>query len=103
MDILKDDFKHTLAGLTAAEREKFKDSTILITGCAGFLGYYMMQFLAAEADELGIQKIVGLDNFMLDDPLWVKQLVENPKVEVSKFDIIKDNIADFYRWNMCAV
>lgn len=94
MNILQNDIKHTLAGLSAAEREKFNDSTVLITGCAGFLGYYMMQFLSAEAEELGIRKIIGLDNFMLGEPQWVKKLLENPKVEVRKFDIIKDNIAE---------
>ena len=43
MNILQNDIKHTLNGLSAAERAKFSGSTVLITGCAGFLGYYMMQ------------------------------------------------------------
>ena len=94
MKVLQNDFKHTLKGLTDAERKKFNGSTILITGCAGFLGYYLMQFLSAEAEELGIRKVIGLDNFMLGEPQWVKKLAENPKVEVRKFDIIKDNITD---------
>ena len=34
-NILFNDIKHTLNGLTDAERAKFKDSTVLITGCAG--------------------------------------------------------------------
>ena len=42
MNILQNDIKHTLNGLTTAERAKFNGSTVLITGCAGFLGYYMM-------------------------------------------------------------
>ncbi|MBQ6965134.1 MAG: NAD-dependent epimerase/dehydratase family protein [Bacteroidaceae bacterium] len=91
-NILFNDIKHTLAGLSDAERGRFKGSTVLITGCAGFLGYYMMHFFAAEAEELGIKKIIGLDNFMLGYPAWVKKLEENPKVEIQKFDIIKDKI-----------
>ena len=93
-NILINDIKHTLGGLSVEERSKFQDSTVLITGCAGFLGYYMMQFFAAEADELGIKKIIGLDNFMLGMPGWINALSQNPKVEIRKFDIIKDKIAD---------
>ena len=35
---------------------------VLVTGCAGFLGFYFMQFLAGYAAELGIRKIIGLDS-----------------------------------------
>ena len=49
MNILQNDIKHTLNGLSAEERAKFSGSTVLITGCAGFLGYFMMQFFAAES------------------------------------------------------
>lgn len=94
MYILEEDIKHTLGGLTAEERAKFSNSTVLITGCAGFLGYYMMQFFLAEAEELGIKKIIGLDNFMLGQPNWISKLERNSKVILRKFDIIKDNIAD---------
>ncbi|MBO4659824.1 MAG: NAD-dependent epimerase/dehydratase family protein, partial [Prevotella sp.] len=94
MKILQKDILHTLNGLSAEERAKFQDSTVLITGCAGFLGYYMMQFFAATAEELGIRKIIGLDNFMLGEPGWIKKLEANPKVTLRKFDIIRDNIAD---------
>ena len=94
MNILQNDIQHTFDGLTAAERAKFSGSTVLITGCAGFLGYYMMQFLAAKAEELGIVKVIGLDNFMLGEPGWIKRLEQNPRIELRKFDIIRDSIAD---------
>ncbi len=91
-NILYNDIKHTLRGLSAAERAKFQDSVVLITGCAGFLGYYMMQFFAQEAEGLGIKKIIGLDNFMLGMPGWIKKLEQNPRVDIQKFDIISDRI-----------
>ena len=91
-NILAGDIRHTLNGLTADERAKFNGATILITGCAGFLGYYMMHFFDATADELGIKKIIGLDNFMLGKPEWITKLERNPKVDIQKFDIIKDKI-----------
>lgn len=93
-DILQKDFEHTLAGLTETERGKMKDSTILITGCGGFLGYYFMHFFNAEAETLGIRRVIGLDNFMLGYPAWIEKLKRNPIFDIRKFDIIKDDIAD---------
>ena len=93
MSILQKDFDHTLNGLSQLEREKLKDSTILITGCGGFLGYYFMRFFDAKAETLGIKKVIGLDNFMLGYPEWIKELEKKPTFEIVKFDIIKDNIA----------
>lgn len=90
---LQKDFDHTLSGLTAAEQEKMKGATILITGCGGFLGYYFMRFFEAKAETLGIKKVIGLDNFMLGYPEWIKELEENPTFEIVKFDIIRDDIA----------
>lgn len=92
MSILSLDFDHTLDGLTAGERLKFNGSTILITGCGGFLGYYFMNFFAAKAGQLGIRRVIGLDNFMLGYPAWIERLSENPLFDIRKFDIIKDRI-----------
>lgn len=91
-NILANDIRHTLSGLSDQERSRFQDSTVLITGCAGFLGYYFMNFFAQTADELGIKKVIGLDNFMLGYPAWIKKLEQNPKFNVQKFDIIRDRI-----------
>lgn len=74
------------------EGEKFRNSTILITGCAGFLGFYFMKFFDIFANELGIKKIIGLDNFMLRKPRWIDDL--SNKCEILPFCIIKDNIAN---------
>ena len=79
---------------TSEEKQKFRDSTILITGCAGFIGYYMMSFLDAYSDKLGIKKIIGLDNFMLGKPEWIKRLEKKSTFQIEEFDIITDNIQD---------
>lgn len=92
-NILLSDIKHTLEALSDAERRKFSGSTVLVTGCAGFLGYYMMHFFFHTAGELGIRKVIGLDNFMLGRPLWIRKLEESPLIEIRKFDIIHDDIA----------
>ena len=90
--ILHQDILHTLNGLSDAERAKFQDSTVLITGCGGFLGYFFMNFFCQSAETLGIKKIIGLDNFMLGHPAWIDRLAKDSRVEIKKFDIIRDRI-----------
>ena len=92
--ILRQDLDHTLAGLTAQEQAKLQGATILITGCGGFLGYYFMHFFQAQADKLGIKKIIALDNFMLGYPGWIEPMKADKRFDIEKFDIIKDKIED---------
>jgi UDP-glucuronate decarboxylase len=79
-----------------AEKGRLKNSTVLVTGCAGFLGYYMMLYLVHYASQLGIKKIIGLDNFMLNRPVWIDTLRDGSRgmVEIESFDLITGNIAD---------
>lgn len=93
-NVLKNDFNHTYNGLSPIEREKMKGATLLITGCGGFLGYYFMHFFQDKAAELGLKKVIALDNFMLGYPAWVKKLEEDALFEVRKFDIITDKIEE---------
>lgn len=89
--ILKQDLEYIFANLE--NKDKFRDSTILVTGCAGFLGFYFMHFFSYFSNELGIRKIIGLDNFMLRTPEWLKELESRREVEIIKFDVIKDDIS----------
>jgi UDP-glucuronate decarboxylase len=57
-------------------RVPWQGATVLMTGCAGFLGYYLMLYLTCYAAELGIRRIIGLDNFLLGKPLWLARLAE---------------------------
>ena len=43
--IVQQDLQRIYDSLTEEERAKFKDSTVLFTGGAGFLGFYFIQFL----------------------------------------------------------
>ena len=94
MAILSEDIEHTFFGLSNEEQQKFKDATVLITGCGGFLGYYFMNFFHAKAEALGLKKVIALDNFMLGYPKWIKNMNSIPLFEIKKFDIIKDKIED---------
>ncbi len=92
--ILKEDMAYILDQLSSEEKQKFKNSTILITGCGGFLGYYFMQFFATHANSLGINKIIGLDNFLTGTRDWLETLAQkNDKVILKEFNVITDDIA----------
>ena len=60
---------------------KLAGSRILITGYAGFLGYYLSLFLLEYADELELQVIV-VDNFALRVPDWQRHIDESPRFKV---------------------
>lgn len=72
----------------------FENSNILITGCAGFLGYYFMHYFSKFKDDLNINSIIGIDSFLLGFPDWLKVLAakENSCIDLIKFNIGKDKI-----------
>ena len=77
----------------------FENSNILVTGCAGFLGYYLLNYFAKYKSKLGIKNIIGLDSFLLGYPEWLKKLAESKdsKIELVKFIIGKDKIENLPR------
>jgi len=91
--ILMEDIEYIHKKLSKTEIKKLKNSTILITGCAGFLGYYFLHYFVNYEKELGLKRIIGLDNFMIREPIWLKQLEDkSEKLETYKFDIITSDI-----------
>ena len=91
--IVQQDLERIYHGLTEAERAKFQGSTVLFTGGAGFLGFYFIQFLTHYREELGIRKVICLDNFQVGCPAWLKELAGAGAVELHKFNVITDDIA----------
>lgn len=92
--ILKEDLEYILNGLTEKEKNRFQDSTILLTGCAGFLGYYLTHFFAQYSEKLGIKTIIGLDKFIFKRAKWLDCLIEEypQKIFIHKFDVANDRI-----------
>jgi UDP-glucuronate decarboxylase len=91
--ILQEDMVYIYNHLSENEKLKFKNSTVLITGCGGFLGYYFMHFLNAIGDRLGVKKVIGLENFLTGTRDWLEDLARNnPKIEIHQFDVITDDI-----------
>lgn len=84
---------HAALGGNAA---KFEGETVVVTGCAGFLGFYLTSYLARYADVLGLKKLICLDTFLLGEPEWLSALAEEfpGRVHLQKFDVAKDLIAD---------
>jgi nucleoside-diphosphate-sugar epimerase len=68
-----------------------KPMKILITGAAGFLGTSIIEILLNRAEELGIEKIVGLDNLFFKDEA-VLPLLRNPKFELVVGDVRDINL-----------
>ena len=91
---LEKDLQHTYASLSDAERQKFSGGTILITGSAGFIGFYLTNFFYHFREELGLKKIICLDNFMLGYPAWQEEFSADKHFIFKKFDIIRDSVED---------
>ena len=94
--VLNNDLAFIHDGLIG-KHDNFIDSTIVVTGCAGFLGFYFLQYLIRYGDKLKIKKVIGLDNLILGKPLWLTQLahefpnrfeLETLDVSVTNFDQI---------------
>lgn len=93
-EVLNDDMLYIFSKLSSKEKSKLQNSTVLITGCGGFLGYYFMHFFSSVSDELGIKKIIGLDNYLTGSSSFLDEISrQNSKVKIEKFDIITDDIA----------
>ena len=91
---LAQDLDYTYQKLTAAERDKLCGSSILITGAAGFLGYYLVHFFRRFSGELQLKQVICLDNFILGKPDWVLRSEDGPTVRWENFDIIGGSIAE---------
>jgi UDP-glucose 4-epimerase len=68
-------------------RNKIKDSVILVTGGAGFIGSYVVE----ELIQLEPKKIIILDNFIRGSRENMKSFIDNPIVEFYEGDV-RDNI-----------
>jgi UDP-glucuronate decarboxylase len=87
------DFEYIRKELSNEDRTKFSDSKIVISGAGGFVGYYMVNFLAESASSLEIENILVLDNFTLGHPNWIDALSKKYDfVRIYNFDVSRDRI-----------
>ncbi|MBA4369208.1 MAG: NAD-dependent dehydratase [Desulfobacterium sp.] len=87
--ILEEDFRH------------LANKNVLITGGAGFLGYYLVQFILYWNEKAGKGSKIYLtvyDNYIRGIPDWLDNLKGNPYLTLKKQDITKplpQDIGDF--------
>ena len=93
-DQLRKDLDHTFNMLTETEREKLSDSRILITGGAGFIGFYLTHFLYQFRDALKLKKVICLDNFIVGQPAWQKCFSDDERFVFEKFNVVEDNLSN---------
>ncbi len=80
-----------LATELAGELSTMAGSTVLITGAAGFLGYYLVQVPLHWNDTRGAGakiRVVAVDNFMRGTPAWLQALSGRADILVIKHDIL---------------
>lgn len=74
---------------------------LLITGGAGFLGYYMVQSVLAWNQHRGMQQPIRLtvyDNYIRGVPPWLTALRDDPHLTLIQHDVVKplpEDIPDF--------
>ena len=72
----------------------FQDARVLVTGCAGFLGYTFLQFFARHARELGLARVTGLDTFKFGPYTWLDDLTRSsPGFSMRAFDVANTDLA----------
>jgi UDP-glucuronate decarboxylase len=76
--------------------QQFAGKTILITGCAGFLGYYVTTyFVYLKEKGFHYNRLLLLDTFRFGRPDWLEGLTEQHEdIEVRVFDIANDELGN---------
>ena len=91
--ILAEDLDRIIAGLSDRERALLRGSTVLMTGCGGFLGYLFTHLFVSLAPRLGIRRVIGLENFLTGKRGWLWSLKErHSHFHLMEFNVITDSI-----------
>ena len=87
-DLLETDLSY-LTGKVGSDLDRLAGARILITGGAGFLGYYLVQALARwnQSHRHAPVEITVLDNFVRGEPGWIGALARAGEVELTRYDI----------------
>ncbi|MFF2275662.1 NAD-dependent epimerase/dehydratase family protein [Agromyces sp. NPDC058126] len=71
-------------------RAALRDSTVVVTGAGGFLGYTLVGYLVEYAAELGLAGVVAVDRAAGADGHWLTRLAaRHPHLEVVAGDVVE--------------
>lgn len=99
-DVVKKDLEYINEKLQE-EFSRIEGKNLLITGGAGFLGYYLVQSILFRNDQVQPARRINLtvyDNFIRGLPDWLKNLANEGNLTITRHDIthpLPKDIADF--------
>jgi UDP-glucuronate decarboxylase len=87
-DVVRTDLDHIVDALEE-ELQAMAGSSLLITGGAGFLGYYLVQSMLHfnERSPRDAVRVTVYDNYIRGMPGWLQDLSGNPNLRLVKHDI----------------
>jgi nucleoside-diphosphate-sugar epimerase len=93
--VVADDLEHIVSSLEY-ELETMAEARVLLTGGAGFLGYYLTQTLAHWNDRSGGApiRLTVYDNYVRGVPDWLADVARSPGFELVEHDVTKALPAD---------
>jgi UDP-glucuronate decarboxylase len=89
--VVADDLEFIVSSLEQ-ELEAMAGARVLLTGGAGFLGYYLTQSLARWnelAGGCGKIQLTVYDNYLRGIPDWLAQLAKSPDIQLVEHDVTK--------------
>jgi UDP-glucuronate decarboxylase len=89
-NIIEEDLEYICSNLDV-ELLQMSGKRLLITGGAGFLGYYLVQTILHWNSHYSTEpvKIVVYDNFSRGLPSWINLLYDNEYIDIVKYDVIE--------------
>lgn len=99
-DVIQEDLDYICKSL-GGDLDPMTGKRLLITGGAGFLGYYLVQAIVHKNKSLSVEKKIQLtvyDNFMRGEPDWLVALKGDETLTIVKHDItnpLPKDIGDF--------
>lgn len=91
--IAADDLRLVREALSPGDLAALVGATVLVTGCAGSLGFCLTRFLALGKDELGLTRVIALDNFRAGRPVWLERLAVGGALEFHEFDVAAGDLS----------